>query len=52
MFAFELVQGANLSGPTPQDMIALGGDFAPLTRDSEPYRADCDAANSGRPGRT
>jgi len=37
MFAFELVQGASLSGPTPQDMIALGGDFAPLTRD-EPWR--------------
>lgn len=38
MFAFELVEGANLSGPTPQEMIALGGDFAPLTRDSEPWR--------------
>jgi rhomboid protease GluP len=38
MFAFELVQGANLSGPSPQGMIALGGDFAPLTRGGEPWR--------------
>jgi rhomboid protease GluP len=38
MFAFELAEGASLSGPTPQEMIALGGDFAPLTRNGEPWR--------------
>jgi rhomboid protease GluP len=38
MFAFELARGASLSGPSPQEMIALGGDFAPLTRNGEAWR--------------
>lgn len=38
MFAFELAQGASASGPTPLEMIALGGDFAPLTRNGEAWR--------------
>jgi rhomboid protease GluP len=38
MFVFELAQGASPSGPTPQEMIALGGDFAPLTRNGEAWR--------------
>jgi rhomboid protease GluP len=38
MFAFELVRGAGLMGPSPQAMIALGGNFAPLTCDGEPWR--------------
>jgi rhomboid protease GluP len=38
MFAFELAQGASASGPTPLEMIALGGDFAPLTRHGEAWR--------------
>jgi rhomboid protease GluP len=38
MFVFELARGAGLDGPTPQQMIALGGDFAPLTRNGESWR--------------
>lgn len=38
MFAFELAEGASLNGPSPQQMIALGGDFAPLTCNGEPWR--------------
>ncbi|MGD0674456.1 MAG: rhomboid family intramembrane serine protease [Polyangiaceae bacterium] len=38
MFAFELAEGANLSGATPQLMVALGGNFAPLTRNGEAWR--------------
>jgi rhomboid protease GluP len=39
MFAFELSQGgAGISGPTPQQMIALGGDFAPYTCNGESWR--------------
>jgi len=38
MFAFELSRGASGSGPSPQEMIALGGDFAPLTRNGEAWR--------------
>ena len=38
MFAFELSQGAGGSGPSPVEMIALGGDFGPLTRGGESWR--------------
>jgi len=38
MFVLELGQGASASGPTPQEMIALGGDYAPLTRNGEAWR--------------
>jgi len=38
MFAFELARGASASGPTPLEMIALGGDFVPLTRNGEAWR--------------
>jgi rhomboid protease GluP len=38
MFAFELSRGASLSGPGPQEMIALGGDFGPLTTRGESWR--------------
>jgi rhomboid protease GluP len=38
MFAFELSRGASPSGPSPQEMIALGGDFAPLTRNGDAWR--------------
>jgi rhomboid protease GluP len=38
MFAFELASGAGLGGPTPQQMIALGGDFGPLSAGGEPWR--------------
>jgi rhomboid protease GluP len=38
MFAFELAETATLSGPSPQEMIALGGNFAPLTRHGEAWR--------------
>jgi len=38
MFAFELSRGAGLSGPSPQQMVALGGDFGPLTCGGESWR--------------
>jgi rhomboid protease GluP len=38
MFVFELSQGAGLGGPAPDAMIALGGDFGPLTCNGEPWR--------------
>jgi rhomboid protease GluP len=38
MFAFELARGAGATGPSPEEMIALGGDFAPLTRHGEAWR--------------
>lgn len=38
MFAFELAQGASLGGPSPQEMIQLGGNFAPLTRNGQSWR--------------
>jgi rhomboid protease GluP len=38
VFAFELVRGAGLGGPSPQEMIALGGDIAVLTCNGEPWR--------------
>jgi rhomboid protease GluP len=38
MFAFEVVRGAGLGTPTPQQMIGFGGDFAPLTCNGEPWR--------------
>jgi rhomboid protease GluP len=38
MFAFELVQGATLNGLSPQLMITLGGNFAPLTCHGESWR--------------
>ncbi len=37
-FIYELVKGASVSGATPQKMIDLGGDFAVLTRNGEPWR--------------
>lgn len=38
MFAFELAQTGALDAPTPQEMIALGGNFGPLTRDGQAWR--------------
>jgi rhomboid protease GluP len=38
MFVFELALGATLNGPSPQQMIALGGDFGPLTCHGESWR--------------
>ncbi|HEX3344267.1 MAG TPA: rhomboid family intramembrane serine protease [Polyangiaceae bacterium] len=38
MFAFEIARGAGGSGPSPQEMIALGGDFGPLTCHGESWR--------------
>jgi rhomboid protease GluP len=38
MFAFELAMGADAIHPTPQKMIELGGDFAPLTLHGEWWR--------------
>jgi rhomboid protease GluP len=38
MFAFEVAETASLSGPSPQEMVALGGNLAPLTRDGEAWR--------------
>jgi rhomboid protease GluP len=38
MFAFELVQGASLSGPDSGEMIALGGNFGPLTCHGQAWR--------------
>jgi len=37
-FAFELVETMSLSDPTSQQLVALGGNFAPLTRSGEPWR--------------
>lgn len=38
MFAFEVAETGSLSGPSSQQMIALGGNFGPLTRDGEAWR--------------
>jgi rhomboid protease GluP len=38
MFALELAAGGSLSGPDPQQMIALGGNFGPLTCEGEAWR--------------
>jgi membrane associated rhomboid family serine protease len=38
MFAFEVASTASLSGPSSQQMIALGGNFGPLTRNGEAWR--------------
>lgn len=38
MFVFEIAETGSLSGPSPQVMIALGGNFAPLTRNGDPWR--------------
>jgi rhomboid protease GluP len=38
MFVYELGQGASASGPNPQEMIALGGDFGPLTCHGQSWR--------------
>src|SRR3954466_7244161 len=37
-FVLELVAGADAIKPTPQQIIDLGGDFAPLTLHGEPWR--------------
>jgi membrane associated rhomboid family serine protease len=37
-FIYELGKGASVSGATPQQMIDLGGDFAVLTRNGQPWR--------------
>ncbi len=37
-FAFELARGASPSGPDPEQMIALGGNFGPLTCHGEAWR--------------
>jgi len=38
MFAYELARGAGFAGPDAEAMIALGGDFAPLTCGGQPWR--------------
>ncbi len=38
MFAIELAAGASAMTPTPQKMLELGGNFAPLTLHSQPWR--------------
>ena len=38
MFGYELARGGGLGGPDAQAMIALGGDFAPLTCNGQPWR--------------
>jgi rhomboid protease GluP len=38
MFAFEVAQTESLGGPSSQQMIALGGNFGPLTRNGEAWR--------------
>jgi membrane associated rhomboid family serine protease len=38
MFVVELAQTPNLSGPSPEQMIALGGNFAPLTCNGQAWR--------------
>jgi rhomboid protease GluP len=38
MFAYELARGAGFGGPDAEAMIALGGDFAPLTCGGQPWR--------------
>src|SRR5688572_20773851 len=39
VFAIELARGGDLMwGPAPVDMLALGGNFGPLTLDGEPWR--------------
>jgi rhomboid protease GluP len=37
-FAYEFASGAQAGSPTPQQMIDLGGDFAPLTLDGQWWR--------------
>jgi rhomboid protease GluP len=37
-FAFELVEGAGLAGPDPEEMIALGGNFGPFTCHGQAWR--------------
>jgi rhomboid protease GluP len=38
MFAFESAEALTLNGPDPAQMIALGGNFGPLTCHGEPWR--------------
>jgi rhomboid protease GluP len=38
MFAFEVVESASLTEPSSLQLIALGGNFAPLTRNGEAWR--------------
>jgi rhomboid protease GluP len=38
MFAFELAEGAGIGGPSARGMIALGGNFGPLTCGGQPWR--------------
>jgi rhomboid protease GluP len=38
VFALELAGGAGLGGPEPEEMIALGADFGPLTCGGQPWR--------------
>ncbi len=38
MFAFEVVSGASLAGPDPAAMVALGGNFGPLTCHGQAWR--------------
>jgi rhomboid protease GluP len=37
-FAFEVASGADLGGPDPQEMIALGGNFGPFTCHGQAWR--------------
>lgn len=38
VFAFEVSRTGSLSAPDPRQMMALGGNFAPMTRNGEPWR--------------